>query len=93
MLLEEFLCLPVARHIQRCIPTLILIAYNGLMLGWDPSANSNKGEYTNTRTTAIKLRDTLEMGIYGSDGTRGVARIKFDGNGKWFGELLGLECP
>lgn len=66
--------------------------YDGLLREWDPSQDSNKGAYV-TGSTAITLRDTLELGIYGDSGAKGVARLRFDGTGKPFYELWGLECP
>jgi len=61
---------------------------------YDPSANSGEGGYV-TDTTASRIftvKDTREVGYYGSAGAKGACIMKTADNGP-FGEICDMECP
>ena len=58
---------------------------------WDGAANAGEGGYE-TGTTEITVKDTREVGYYGSAGAKGACIMKTADNGP-FGEICDMECP
>lgn len=59
---------------------------------FDPSANSGDGGYVTDTDDEFTVKDTREVGYYGSAGAKGACIMKSADNGA-FGEICDMECP
>lgn len=59
---------------------------------WDSSANAGEGGYVTDTGDEFTVKDTREVGYYGSTGAKGACIMKTADNGA-FGEICDMECP
>jgi len=59
---------------------------------YDPSANGGEGGPVTDTNDEITVKDTREVGYYGSAGAKGACVMKTADNNP-FGEIIDMECP